>query len=79
MSASSPLCPGFADSEDEEANFIPGGWRNDAANDTGYYPVEAGRNRHPCKKAAKEIRDMLKDYFNSSEGAVPWQNEFVHK
>ena len=71
--------PGFADSEDEEANFIPGGWRNDAANDTGYYPVEAGRNRNPCKKAAKEIRDMLKDYFNSSEGAVPWQNEFVNK
>lgn len=55
--------PGFADSEDKEANFIPGGWRNDAANDTGYYPVEAGRNRNLCKKAAKDIRDMLKDFF----------------
>eukprot|EP00795_Rhopilema_esculentum_P016064 gene16064-7412_t len=59
-----------------ETNFIPGGWRKEAGNDTGYYPAGAGRNRNPCKKAAKEIRDMLKDY-NLIYLASTYHKEFL--
>ena len=71
--------PGFTDSEDKEANFIPGGWRSEVDRDIEYLPVATSGNRNPCKKAAKEIRDMLKDYFNSPEGAIPWQHEYANK
>lgn len=39
-------------------------------------PIQAGRfGRLP--QNASQIRDKFKDYFNSKEGAVSWQNDFM--
>ncbi len=71
--------PGFIDSEDKDANVIPGGWRSEVEMDTGHHPVQNGKGANAVKKSAKEVRESFKSFFNSPMGAVPWQNEYVNK
>ena len=72
--------PGFVDSEDNNAEIVPGAWRTDVGKDTGHEPLTQPKKAgNACKKGAKEIRDVLKNFFNSPAGAVSWQNEYVNK
>ena len=71
--------PGFTDTEDKNADLVPGMWRTEVEQDTGHHPVARGNNSNAAKKSAKDVRDALKDFFNSTAGAVPWQNEYVNK
>lgn len=67
---------GSLDTEDSETHTVsPGDWRNEP-NPQGWAPLEQqGSNRHST--AAKEIRDNLRDYFNSDDGSVAWQNNMI--
>lgn len=60
-----------ADQEDPDTHqLIPGGWRQDPPVG-GQLPCGA---RNTATRLAKEQRNYLKDYFNSPEGSVPWQD-----
>ena len=71
-------CPvGFIDQEDR-ANVTYGEWRRETASGVhGLVPIRHGSNNY--SKTAKETRDNFKNYFNSAEGSVPWQEEVVKR
>ncbi|XP_046860906.1 protein ALP1-like [Xenia sp. Carnegie-2017] len=71
--------PGFVDSEEKNADIVPRAWREDVNKDTGYQSLTQTKNGNACKKSAKEIRDIFKNFFNSPAGAVPWQNVYINK
>ena len=62
------------DKEDEHHNNVPGEWRRNA----NMHKVEqvVGPNRDTTE--AKRQREVLKLYFNSSVGSVPWQERMIH-
>ena len=39
-------------------------------------PIERQGSNH-CSTTAKAIRDYLRDYFTSEDGAVPWLNDMI--
>ena len=65
-------CPnGFVDS-----NQICGEWRRETQTDSGFLPLSRlGTNNYT--RDAKKIRDTFSEYFNSTSGSVPWQNDMV--
>ena len=68
---------GFIDSENSSGDVIPGTWRSIVENDRNGM-VKCGKiagNRYTYDAAVS--RDNFKDYFNSIEGALPWQLEHV--
>ena len=67
------------DSEDKNAEIVPGACRTDVGKDTGHQPLTQPEAGNACVKSAKEIRDIFKNFFNSPAGAVSWQNEYVNK
>ena len=67
------------DSEEKNADIVPGAWRKDVGRDIGHRSLNQRKASNSCKKNAKEIRAILMNYFNSAAGAVCWQNEFVNK
>ena len=65
--------PGYVDHEDIHGNIIPGDWRHD--ND-GLDPItRVGSNRY--SKSASDLHDTLMAYFNSTDGAMPWQQNHI--
>ena len=68
---------GFIDSEDSTGNIVDGSWRSVVQNEgSAFQPIDRmGSNNF--KKESKEIRDKFMNYFNSSEGSVPWQLKHV--
>lgn len=60
------------DTEDAEHQIIPGGWRNDAPLPSK--PVSHARNG---STPAKDQREILKAYFISPAGSVPWQEHML--
>ena len=71
-------CPtGFVDSEDSSGRIKPGEWRSLVADD-GCRPLCRPHNTRYGENA-KEIRDALKYYVNSEQGAVPWQLKHVRR
>lgn len=62
------------DREDEDHNVIPGLWRANVNWDDVEQPP-APRNSGTTE--AKQQRDLLKGFFNSVEGAVPWQDRMA--
>ena len=70
--------PGVADHEDQEGNVIEGQWRREIDVDTAI--IRAGRvgeNRYGIDAAT--VRNTLKRYFSSEEGALPWQVQHVRR
>ena len=69
---SSIYCPpGYADQEDRQGNIIPGDWRSQ--DDNGLSSI--GSNQY--SSFAKQLRDTLTNYFNSTAGALAWQQALV--
>ena len=69
-----PYCPpGYTDQEDRDGNFIPGDWRQEVSGMKNIPRI--GSNTYT--RSAAELRDTLMNYFISSEGAVPWQLNYI--
>ena len=64
--------PGFLDIEDEHGNVRPGGWRNILDESSVGTNSTISPNVRSSTVQAKEIREILKEYF-FSEGAVDFQ------
>ena len=63
---------GSLDSEDRETHAeVPGEWRQ-GADIERWMPVEL-QSSNNYSTSAKNLRDYLRDYYNSKEGEVPWQ------
>ena len=60
----------LVDQEDANGNLIPGDWRRNAN-------MEQARDPTRESTKAKQEREYLKLYFNSSAGSVPWQDNMV--
>ncbi len=60
------------DLEDANHNLIPGAWRQGRLLEG--LQITRGNK---CTKAAVKQRELLREYFNSPAGGVPWQDEFV--
>ena len=70
-------CPtDFVDQEDIRGR-VPGNWRDDVNDFQGMLPI-GNQGSNNFARTAKEVRNAFKDYFNSTEGAVAWQNEMVN-
>ena len=68
---------GFVDSVDNTGDILPGYWCKETGNDNGAL-VDLHRiaaNRHGFD--ANKVREDFKTYFNSAEGALPWQSGHV--
>ena len=64
--------PVFVDREDENHRVIAGTWRRGGDLDS----VALSRARN-ATTTAKDQRDLLKAYFQSSEGSVDWQEDMI--
>lgn len=75
-SACSTYCPpGFIDHETGQS-LQSGSWRQENLPNGGLVSIShTGSNNYA--KSAKDVRDIYKDYFISTAGAVPWQNDMV--
>ena len=63
----------YLDQEDDTHNLVPGEWRQNAnMEDIDHI---AGGNKDTV--AGKRQRELLKLYFNSPVGAVPWQDAMI--
>lgn len=66
--------PAFADWEDAEHHLVDGAWRQDGMG--VFQPVDKGVECNPAQHAQAQ-RDLLRDYFVSPVGSVPWQDAQV--
>ncbi|XP_070382362.1 uncharacterized protein [Dermacentor albipictus] len=62
--------PNYADSEDCYGNVTEGQWREE---DTQAMLELAPPVGHNYSRSAAATREIFKNYFNSTQGAVPWQ------
>ena len=68
---------GFIDSEvitDSQHNFVPGLWRE--RHSDAFIPLQSQSARMHVRNA-KDVQKEFCAYFNSAEGAVPWQWQLV--
>lgn len=66
--------PALADWEDADHRVNEGAWRRDGQG--AMQSVQAGRARNSTL-TAKQQRDLLRDYFVSPAGQVPWQENCI--
>ena len=67
--------PGYID-VDAGASLKPGNWRRDTQSTAGLIPIgQTGSNNY--SQSASAVRERYREYFNSPEGAVPWQNDIA--
>ena len=73
-------CPnGFVDSTDKSGVINPGEWRRQIGpNDGCLLDLCNVRGSRPAKSAT-EMREAIKDYVNSEEGAIEWQYAHVRR
>jgi hypothetical protein len=64
---------GLVDQFDPQMNLIPGAWRNRALDEELHQVAHHGR----LETAAKLQRTVLKTYYSSAAGAVPWQDRMI--
>ena len=69
---------GFVDSEDNQGNFLPGTWRQiNAGDETGMQQIERiGGNHYGFDASVARLN--FKEYFNSNEGKLSWQLEYIN-
>ena len=63
----------MADREDMDHNILDGAWRQGRA----LPGIDIDTRGNLGSKAARQQRDYLKEYYNSADGAVPWQDRMV--
>jgi len=68
----SSYSPSGAFDFDEEGEFCPGSWRNDAEDMSSFVPLRRVPRRSGLE--TMRIRDLFAEYFVSN-GAVTWQND----
>lgn len=73
-------CPnGFVDSTDTNGEITPGEWRRQVGQNEGcLYDLCNVRGSRP-ERSATEMREAIKDFVNSEEGAVEWQYRHVRR
>ena len=71
------ISTGFFDSENKCSNIVPGDWRNITSEDEGAltHLGRIGGNRYRFE--AGNAWSDFEDYFNSNEGAISWQLNYV--
>ena len=67
--------PGYVDQETLQG-LSPGSWHNEATRIQGLIHLRA-QGSNNSTRAAKEVRNDSKDYFNSEYGKLSWQREIV--
>ena len=79
INESSVYCPpGFTDAEDGVGNILQGEWRSQVSEDSGLSRLgQVGGNKY--FQSAAEVRDIYRDYFQSPEGELSWQYNYVHR
>lgn len=68
--------PSFADTLDAGGNVVEGEWRQRIEKDSLYFgsiPSNLGRNTD----YGKYIQNKVKEYVNSHQGSLPWQNRLA--
>ncbi|KAK7160675.1 hypothetical protein R3I93_008363 [Phoxinus phoxinus] len=66
--------PTLTDQETDDHEWIPGSWRQEGQG--AFHDLPTGHARNPTQRA-KDLRDLMKKYFNSPEGQVPWQEHHI--
>lgn len=69
------LPTGFVDCESNSGEIIPGDWRKEL-NDTSFINLPKSRSNR-SNQESNEIRDDLCNYFNSNQGSLSWQLDYV--
>ncbi|XP_057310667.1 uncharacterized protein LOC130648669 [Hydractinia symbiolongicarpus] len=69
--------PGFVDTENGADSQLED-WRNETNGYTGFLHIGTTRS-NSYTKSAKDVRKEYKDYFNTQEGAVSWQWDYVSR
>ena len=75
-------CPaGFVDSFDDSGNILPGEWHRITSADedsSALCNLPAARGTR-YRNYALDVREALKAYVNSVQGADPWQLDYIRK
>lgn len=66
--------PGFADTWTEEGGLVEGNWRSKVTSSSLFYNNVNVNTGRPTE-TAKYVRDKIKEYVMSDQGALHWQNE----
>lgn len=70
-------CPSnYVDTELNNGNIIPGEWRKE---NTAVIQNLRPSSAHGARTEAYSQRDMLKNYFLTSEGEVTWRYAYVRR
>ena len=70
---------GFADCYSGSGDIVEGGWRAEAADERSSALRPLGhQGSHNYMYDARDTRERFCAYFNSNEGAVPWQVAHVN-
>ena len=69
--------PGFCDVLKDDGGIIEGFWRKSLPTDSMFYGTQEHRDNRRGGMIATQVRDHLKNYFNSPAGAVPWQDKYM--
>lgn len=68
------MTPALAGWEDADHRVNEGAWRRDGLGAMQCVPAERSR-KHTL--TTEQQRDLLKGYFVSSAGQVPWQEKYI--
>ena len=68
---------GFVDSESGDESIHLGEWRNRgiAQDFNNIRPIRGNGNR----LEVAQMRDEIKEYLNSEEGSLPWQQDYISR
>lgn len=69
--------PGFID-QDNSDGVRSGDWRKEVQGYTGLAPMGLAMSNN-YTRTAKDVREDFMDYFNSPDGAVSWQYDYVNR
>ncbi len=61
------------DRDDDQNNVIPDEWCRDNTWEQELQRIDGNRET----KAGKQLREYLKNYYNSAASAVPWQHDMI--
>ena len=68
---------GFVDSEDGTGNLVSGEWRQIIHSDENSFQRLGRVGSNTYSFNAKSVRENFCEYFNSKEGSLPWQLNYV--